>query len=65
VAATFCATLAIRRSRCRESAPLPQFTEPDLETQKDFDCIASEVKSQGAMKTARKAPAKKSAPKKS
>jgi hypothetical protein len=77
-AAVFFATFAIRRYRRRGSAPLPRFSEPDLDIQFDFDRIltevrAKEVKRQARASTAkaatktttvRKATTKKAAPKK-
>jgi hypothetical protein len=78
VAAAFFGTLAIRRFRRRGSAPLPTFTEPDLDIQIDFDRILSEfrakeekrqvrastVKARTTTKTVSKAAPKKSTPKK-
>jgi hypothetical protein len=73
-AALFFATVAIRRYRRGGSAPLPTFTEPDLDIQFDFDRILSEYrvkeeKRQARTATAkatsvRKATVKKAAPKK-
>jgi hypothetical protein len=77
-AAVFFGTLAIRRHRRRGSAPLPAFTEPDLDVQFDFDRILAEIrmkevkrqarasKREAASKTVtvRKATPKKAAPKK-
>ena len=77
-AAVFFGTLAIRRHRRRGSAPLPAFTEPDLDVQFDFDRILAEIrmkevkrqarasKRSAASKTVtvRKATPKKAAPKK-
>lgn len=59
--AGFFTTLAIRRYRRRGSDPLPTFSEPDLETQMDFDRISSEIKSAEKAKAVRKATAEKAA----
>jgi hypothetical protein len=77
-AAAFLGTFAVRRYRRRGSAPLPTFTEPDLDIQFDFDRILSEfrakeekrqvrastVKARTTTKTVSKAAPKKSTPKK-
>ena len=75
-AAAFFGTLALRRYRRRGSAPLPTFTEPDLDIQFDFDRILAEIRSKederqaratttkAKTTTVRKATVKKAAPKK-
>jgi hypothetical protein len=61
-AAAFFTTYAVRRYRRRGQAPLPTFTEPDLDTQIDFDRILSDFKAKEAKRQASVA-AKKSATK--
>ena len=73
-AAAFFGTLAVRRYRRRGSAPLPTFTEPDLDIQFDFDRILAEIRSKEDKRqaratttkatTVRKTTVKKAAPKK-
>jgi hypothetical protein len=77
-AAAFFTTYAVRRYRRRGQAPLPTFTEPDLDTQIDFDRILADIHAKERKRqekavaakvvskapVARKATPKKSAPKK-
>ena len=75
-AAAFLGTFAVRRYRRRGSAPLPTFTEPDLDIQFDFDRILAEIRSKEDKRqaratttkakttTVRKTTVKKAAPKK-
>jgi len=52
-AAVFFTTFAIRRYRRRGSAPLPTFTEPDLDIQLDFDRILAEIRAKDVKRQAR------------
>jgi hypothetical protein len=61
-AAAFFTTYAVRRYRRRGQAPLPTFTEPDLDTQIDFDRILSDFKAKESKRQTSVA-AKKSATK--
>ena len=57
-AAVFFTTFAKRRYRRRGSAPLPTFTEPDLDIQFDFDRILAEIRSKEDKRQARATTAK-------
>jgi hypothetical protein len=57
-AAAFLGTFAVRRYRRRGSAPLPTFTEPDLDIQFDFDRILAEIRSKEDKRQARATTAK-------